>query len=140
MTGIFSNWQRQLRDRANVQLGIATDLGFEASDAKALLLKHDGPFQEAGDLIDKLNDVEASKGDPVNLQPLPVPTPDPQPNLLSDTLALYHNSKCFRCHVNPRTVVLLPCSELTLCVACAKVAKTCPYCDHNIEYTIKTFY
>lgn len=161
---MFATWRSRPRERANIQYDIATALGFEAQDAKALLLIHGGPFREVGELIDKLNDVEEArfKGDAVDLpppEPKPTPSearaPEPEPtsasepapdppksnhtDLLEDTLALYRNSKCFRCHVNPRSVVLLPCSELALCVACSKVAKSCPYCKCIIECTIKTF-
>lgn len=157
MTERFATWRSQLRERANIQFDIAIALDFNAQDAIALLLLHGGPFREAGELIDKLNDMEEArfKGDPVNLQP-PEPSPpqacDPEPapttpesskpeqaDLLAETLALYRKSKCFRCHMNPCSVLLLPCSELTLCVDCSKVAKECPYCKVVIECTIKTF-
>ena len=59
--------------------------------------------------------------------------------LALETLTLIQASKCRICREKPRTVVLLPCSELMLCIDCSKTAKTCPQCKETIELTINTF-
>ena len=58
-----------------------------------------------------------------------------------ETMALLYLTKCLHCHERDRNVVTLPCSHLTLCMACAPLVKLCPKkeCNEPIEVTLLTY-
>ena len=171
-----STWPRSLRDRAINQCVICVEIGHKESDILHCIKENGGPFNTAGDLLDKLFDLEdrnshkddndgnvivvhdnddASKDDVSAKNSSFVELHDNAPKsaaaddvsaknssfskLEMETLTLIQATKCRLCRQKPRTVVLLPCSELMLCTDCSETAKTCPQCKETIELTINTF-
>ena len=148
-----STWPRSLRDRAINQCVICVEIGHKESDILHCMKENGGPFNTAGDLLDKLFDLEDrnSHKDDNDGNVIVVHDNDDASKddvsaknssfskLEMETLTLIQATKCRLCRQKPRTVVLLPCSELMLCSDCSETAKTCPRCKETIELTINTF-
>ncbi len=46
---------------------------------------------------------------------------------------------CVSCSRYQRSVVLIPCGHLILCVACAHSLASCPMCQSDISATLKIY-
>jgi hypothetical protein len=71
-------------------------------------------------------------------------TPEMEKNqLIRETLHMYKRTKCRHCHENPATIVLLPCSHLSLCFQCSNLShlRHCPEsgCNVVIDRHIMTY-
>ncbi|MDP0589276.1 MAG: RING-HC finger protein [Candidatus Endonucleobacter bathymodioli] len=47
--------------------------------------------------------------------------------------------KCRRCNKNDICMLFINCGHRVVCESCSKKIDFCPYCDHRIQKTIKTF-
>ena len=131
-----STWTRLQCERASCQHDVAVEFGYATERIQYHLLMNKGPFSNAGDLIMCLIDAES-----VSLEK---PSTPPKPRVTSidlrlETWSLMQQLKCLVCHDRPRSHVLLPCSELTLCSTCVSRARVCPKCHTQIETTIQTY-
>lgn len=124
-------WSAAQRERADRQRLICVDLGHDLSDILLCMQRNNGPFESAVELLDALFTLEDE--DFVNN------FDRAYDNLRRETLHLIWTSKCGLCKEKPRTVVLLPCSELMLCNDCAKITNTCPQCKAAVTLKIETF-
>ena len=124
------SWNKSQCQRAKTQGAIAEELGFNQQAILQRLIQHGGPFPTAGELIDALYEEPQSE----------IPSqPYSRKRLELETLHLMKKATCALCKMNPSSVVLLPCSERTLCTHCIKRTSVCPRCKTPIETTIQTF-
>lgn len=125
------SWSNSQREQANRHCLICMELGYSESDILHCMRENGGPFNSTSELLDMLFVLEEE--DFMN-------GIDREYNrLYRETLYLIQTSKCRVCKEKPRTVVLLPCSELMLCHDCAKNTNICPHCEEQVTSKIETF-
>ena len=135
-----ASWTSGQGHRASLQLSILQDLGFDSMNIKEILYMNNGPFPQAGDLIDKLEPTTTLLSEAEGEQKPTAAVPKSEDvSLLKETLRLVLQSKCHHCKSNPKSVVCVPCACLSLCTACEKIVTYCPYCNERIVNTIRTF-
>lgn len=126
-----TRWSKAQRERAERHRLICLDLGHDDSDILHCMKQNNGPFDSAAQLLDALfilEDEDFIK----NIDRA-------SDNLRKETSHLIRTLNCVLCKERPRTVVLLPCSELTLCNDCAKNTNSCPQCKAQVTLKIETF-
>ena len=120
----------------NIAIQVAREFGY-SDEAIAYCLKSN-PLANSGELVDKLWQLDDGGLDNVDgVYSFRIYTPKKTNSLREETLALMAKEFCFKCKIEKRNIVSLPCSCFAECQKC--IGNICALCGQMILEKIQVY-